>query len=151
MTIDSYSLFKKDCTKKSKYILEQFSGTYEPLHVEAKRSGEIVLYVSNKPTRPRFDGRINPSLELSGAGGLHISGLFIPDPNRPDIGYGDVKGTNDALLWILTECQIELFVFKGKKPVINNLFSMLFDNDTDLEAEMEACRQKAKMHVATNK
>lgn len=150
MIIDSYSLFIKDLEKKSKYFLEYRSSVYEPIHIKQKKSGDIVLYVSQVPEPIRLKAKNKPSWELSAAG-QHISGLYIPDYNRPDIGYGDIKGTEDALLWIKVCCQIELMVFKGKKPVKEFLYSMLASRSKELEQDINGFRKQANIQNATNK
>jgi hypothetical protein len=148
MIFDNYSRYIKKQGKKYVYTLEACTGHYEPIHRQGKRAPhEVPLYVTPKPDAVHCHSRREPALALSGAGGVYYSGLFIPDPAKPEIAFGDIG--LDAIIFIGQSEQVELFIGKGKKPVSPQLFSMLSDGDPDLLAEIEEQRQKAK--VLTNK
>ena len=140
--IDSYSLFKKDLNWKTKYILAACSVPYEILHRPNKK-GEMVLYLSAVPDCVESHSHRKPALSLSISGSIYISGLYIPDLKKPEIAFGDVKGTEDAILCLTGENQLELFIAKGKKALSHQLYQLFHDSaDAELEAEIADHRQK---------
>lgn len=143
MLIDSYTRYRRDPTKKTKCLLEAYSQAYEPLHRPSKRTGQVVLYVTQVPECIQAHASRKPALTLIGAGSFYLSGVFMPDIERPGVGFGDVQGTEDSLLFIQSDAQVELFVSKGKKTFGFQIFSMFADGDQDLQAEIADHRQKA--------
>jgi hypothetical protein len=141
MIIDALYIFKKDAGKKTKYSLAANSEHYEPLHKQSKRSNDIPLYLTSNPGYIDADPARKPALGLSTAGGVHCTGLFIPDPNRPNLAYGDYQA--DAFLCFLSEGEAEVFICKGKKNLAMNLYGMAADLDIDLVAEIADHRQRA--------
>jgi len=142
--IDSYSLYKHDTSTKTKYLLKSFSGVYDPLHRPSKRINEVPLYITSVPNSIKSNARRKPNQTLSGTGSTYISGIFNPDLNSPEIGYGDIRGTEDALLIITKESQAEILVFKGKKSVAYQLYTILLDPDIDLLEELEDHRSNSE-------
>jgi len=71
----------------------------------------------------------------------HISGVFIPDITKPNIAFGDIKGTKDLLILFIKECSIEIFVSIGKKNLENGIFNLV--NDGELEGKMAELRKNA--------
>ena len=57
----------------------------------------------------------------------NISSVFIPDSNKPLLGYGDIKGTLDALLvYFSTDYkQVELFIIRGEKFNQRALYNLM--------------------------
>lgn len=143
MIIDNYSLYQKKQGKKHTFTLEKCSGLYEAIHRCGKRAPfEIPLYVTPVPDAVHCHSERKPALSLSGAGSVYYSGLYIPDPERPELAFGDI--CLDAILFIGHGEKAELFIAKGKKCVAAQLYSMLSDGDPDLLVEIENHRQKAK-------
>jgi hypothetical protein len=141
--IDSYSLFKKDLNLKTKYILAACSVPYELLHRPNKK-GEVVVYLTAVPDCIESHSQRKPALSLS-ISGIYISGLYIPDLKKPEIAFGDVKGTEDAILCVMGENQLEIFIAKGKKALSHQFYQLFHDGaDIDLEAEIADHRQKAE-------
>jgi len=70
-----------------------------------------------------------------------VSGVFIPDIQRPGIGYGDIKGTTDAALFVISENSLEILIAKGKKNTAFALYQLLVDGE--LDSEIEALRKGA--------
>lgn len=146
MIIDSLSLYRKDAHKKSLYILAAFSEHYPPIHRPRKKGNEIPLYISSGRPTVHTHSKRKPALEMSGVEG-HYSGLFIPDPQRPELAFGDMAGTEDALLVIIHDGQAEVLACKGKKSVSSQLYAMLADADQDLMSEIEEHRTRAKQQM----
>ena len=143
MFFDSYSQYRKEQGKKTKFILRKRFGHYDALHKSGKRNPtEIPLYISPVPDAVHSHSQRKPSLAISGAGGVYFSGLYIPDLTKPNIAYGDMA--EDALLFIKGEDQAEVLVSKGKKVLSFQLFNMLSDNDSDMMAEIADLREKAE-------
>lgn len=98
--IDSYSRYHKDEGKKTKYTLIDHSALYEPLDKWDKRSPDIPLYCGAVPDAVNCHSQRKPALSLTGAGGQYFTGLYIPDPARPDLAFGDFG--NDSILCLKT-------------------------------------------------
>lgn len=141
MLIDFYAVYLRDPGKKTKWVLEAFSGSYAELQRPGKRDNLIPLYLTSVPECVQAHSSRKPALTLSGAGGAYFTGLFIPDPTRPDLAFGDMG--EDALLFLRQGDKVELLIAKGKKAVAPQLFSMLSDGDPDLLAEIAEHRKRA--------
>ena len=141
--IDSYYRFerKPDAMAKTRRDLITFFRTYEPLH-KANRSSEVCLYLSDAGNI-NSRSRRRPRQRISDPQGNHISAIYHPEPEMPEFGYGDVKGTQDALLFIFSPdtTRIEILVAKGKGTVVQNLFDLLCDGE--LENEIRSLRMEA--------
>jgi hypothetical protein len=140
MIFDFYAHYVKDMTKKHKFIQTFHAGEYEPFQRAAKRTGEIVLYLSPTGDETHAHAARKPALRVSSAGGKHISGLFFPDLDHASLAMGDFE--NDALLFMLSDREIEVLVSRNRKPFSNQLFSQLADGDPDLMDEVEGFRRQ---------
>lgn len=81
--------------------------------------------------------------QMSISRGKHISGVFVPNLENNLIAYGDVQGTNDAIILLFndTYTQIEILVARGK---IND--SIFLYNEVlagEYNTEIEILRAKA--------
>ena len=67
--------------------------------------------------------------------GKNISNIKIPNLDFPLYGYGDTKGTQDALLFIFNDDYktLEIFVARGLKNNQFGLWQRLIDGDLDEE------------------
>lgn len=76
-----------------------------------------------------------------------ISSVFIPSLDKQQLGYGDVKGTQDALLFVFSPdySSMEIFVARGYKNNQKRLFNLLYDNE--LVEEMHRLRNRAVNQV----
>ena len=73
----------------------------------------------------------------------NISSVFIPILNKHWLGYGDVKGTQDALLFVFNGdyTRMEIFVARGYKNNRKGLFNLLYDNE--LSEQLDMLRERA--------
>ena len=73
----------------------------------------------------------------------NISSVFIPDSNKPRLGYGDIKGTLDALLvYFSTDYkQVELFIIRGEKFNQRALYNLMVTGQ--LNQEIQEVRNQA--------
>ena len=77
----------------------------------------------------------------------NISSVFIPDQNIPRLGYGDIKGTLDALLvhFSTDYKQMELFIIRGEKFNQRALYNLMATGR--LNQEVHIFRGKAKNEI----
>ena len=144
MILDSYYKFEKLPNKgrgKTRRDLVAFTNHYEPLH-KANKAGDVWVYLNNPDHIQSKLGR-RPEQTISNTG--HVSSVFKPDLEHPDLGYGDSKDTTDALLFVFSpdlNC-LEIFIAKGKKHIMQNLFTVFVDGE--LDSELETLRHQAKV------
>lgn len=112
--------------------------------------GDIIIYYNDVPTQ--FGGDVHRKADKSlSIKGNNLSSVYIPDPAR-NIGYGDFRGTTDALLFVFHDLKvinrviqqgsvIEVFVARGKSNDRVPLFELL--SDGELDEEMNELRLKA--------
>ncbi len=115
--------------------------------------GDIIIYYGDVPTL--YGGDVHRKADKSmSIKGKNLSSVFVPDVEKP-LGYGDFKGTTDALLFVFHNLNvvngiiqdgsiIEVFVARGKSKDRVPLFELL--SDGSLDDEMETLRQQATSH-----
>ena len=89
-------------------------------------------------------GKEKPAFTLCSNEQGHISGIYLPDlEEAAHLGYGDIKGTQDGLICEFSENYqvLEIYVFKGLKSIIEQLFWIMVDGE--LEQELEGIRNEA--------
>jgi len=141
MIIDCYYRFEKNENGKSKtrFDLAAFSDTYEPLHKQNAK-GEVFLYLSHTPERVTAHQKRKSDFCISTREG-YVSAVYVPDIQKPHLAFGDVRNTQDAMLFMVWEKAIEIFIAKGKRNVVNNLFNLLYDGE--LETEIAHLKEQA--------
>lgn len=74
----------------------------------------------------------------------HLSSIFIPDLNGHLIGYGDIRGTLDALILLFnpTYTTIEIFIARGYVNDIHALYAQV--KEGEFQQEFETLRKTAK-------
>ena len=116
---------------------------------DATNAGDLVIYLGDVPEQ--YGGNVHRKADKSiTIKGKNLSSVFVPDPSN-NFGYGDVKGTTDALLFIFDDIQIvdgciisgavEVFVARGKSKDRVPLYNLLCDGE--LEEEMNELRARA--------
>ena len=77
-------------------------------------------------------------------GNSNISTVFCPCLKNHMFGYGDINGTQDAILFIFSDQYkvIEMFIARGYKNDIQNLFSECLTGA--LDNEIKQLRERAK-------
>ena len=113
-----------DCTASTKSYPE-----FENLR---NKSGELFMYLGDVPAR--FGGDVRRKADKAITRGKNISSLYIPD-TALNMGYGDIKGTQDAILIITNSdyTTMEIFTARGQKNNRLNLWQMLADGQLDDE------------------
>ena len=76
-------------------------------------------------------------------GNTNVSSVFIPDLKTHLIGYGDINGSQDALILQFSTdySTIEVFIARGYKNHISALYTAF--KEGDLQEEAEGLRTKA--------
>lgn len=108
------------CRDKVKRFFFYYGGVPESFNAHAQRKADRVI-----------------------TNGDSLSSVYIPDLDNPLLGYGDMRGTNDALLFLFTDDykQIEIFVARGYKNNAKGLFTLFADGE--LADEVAHLRQQA--------
>lgn len=77
----------------------------------------------------------------------NISSVFIPNQNKSHLGYGDVKGTQDALLVVFSADYhtMELFIIRGEKFNQRALYGLMATGQ--LNQEIQYFRNNSKSVV----
>jgi hypothetical protein len=136
--IDAYFHFKKVAGKKSKYLLAHKAGVYEPLDATNK-AGECLVYLTESSyLQSRRQRQAN--FALSNPKFHHLTGVFIPEPSKPNLAFGDFK-RQDGWLIVIGEGFVEILVLAGKATAVKTLHSMLCDGEFD--SELQAMRKQA--------
>lgn len=124
------------------------TNSYNPFETLRNNAGELFMYIGDN-THTEAGNKGKSDLALSK--GVHISSIYRPEIET-DFGFGDVKNTTDALLFIfhnfnivngaITEgSEVEIIVARGMRKDRQNLYTLLLDGD--LNAEIELLRQQA--------
>ena len=162
--LTDYYRFERRATK-SKTRLDCTASTRSYPEFEEKRSsksikaterrdatniGDLVIYYGEVPES--FGGEVRRKAgKCITMKSRNISSVYVPDPDS-DLAYGDVRGTNDALLFVLHDvavvdgvinagATIEVFVARGKSKDRVPLYNLLADGG--LDDEMADLRNQA--------
>lgn len=140
MILDAlYKLSKSE--GKTRFNVTGSTGNYDVFETLKNAKGELFFYYCDTPERFKADVRRKADKIISNRFGKNVSSVFVPDIQLP-FAYGDVNGTNDAILLIFNSdhTQIEIFVAKGKRNNRLQLFQLLTDGE--LQIEIEALRKR---------
>ena len=143
MKPDSYYRFRKVPERKTLMILESFAREYEPLNVAKKRTNQVYCYLTEKPSNIVAERARKPAFSISNDIYRHLSGIYIPDlKGNAYLGYGDIKGTQDGLLFEFSESYqvLEIYVLKGQKNVIEQWYWIMAD--FELEQGLESIKNE---------
>lgn len=142
MILDAlYKLAKGE--NKTRFNVTHSTGNYEVFEMLKNAKGQLFFYYCDTPERFKADVKRKADKIISNRFGKNVSSVFVPDVSLP-LGYGDVNGTNDAILLIFNpdHTEIEILVAKGKRNNRLALYHMLTDGE--LQAEIEAMRTAVK-------
>lgn len=127
---------------KSRYDITASTQGYEPFETMLKnRKKGLSFYFGDVPDWWHFSSKDRPDKAISKSD--NISSVFVPDVTLP-FAFGDVKGTQDAILIIHSNDwqAIEIFISRGQKNNRRNLYILLCDGE--LDHEIETLRNKTK-------
>lgn len=105
------------------------------------RAKRFFCYYNGLPNSFSLSAKNNAEMAITNA--KNISSVFIPVLNKNWLGYGDVKGTHDALLFVFSNDYsiMEIFIARGYKNNRKRLFDILYDNE--LCDELHQLRERA--------
>ena len=142
---DYYLLQELKVIKSHRFDCIASTGGYIPFETIAQRTKDkkLFLYYSEVPNTFKSDIKRKADRVLTN--GNNISSVFIPELENPYLGYGDTKGTNDALLFRFSEDykQLEIFVARGYKNNVKGLFNLFYDGELNEEIN----KLKSKINV----
>lgn len=153
MTPTQYYRFER-ITTKSKYRLDCAASTmgysvFESMRATKKRGtttqkGDLYFYFLDVPRQFGGDIHSKATKSLTTSKGHNLSSMIAPDQTSR-YAFGDVRGTNDAILFVIDGVQgaaVELFIFEGqahKKRIIWQMASR-----GELDKELAAIRTQAR-------
>ena len=117
---------------------------------DATNIGDLVIYFGDVPEA--FGGNVHRKADKAiTIKGKNLSSVYVPDP-ASNFGFGDVRGTADALLFVFENMEIvngtisqgaviEVFIARGKSKDRVPLFNLLCDGE--LDEEMSELRARA--------
>jgi len=131
---DQRSKYRLDCTASSK--------SYPEFETMRNKAGAFFFYFGDVPEQ--FGGDVHRKADKAVTKTKNISSVFVPDVKQR-FGYGDVRGTQDALLFIFGSdySQIDVYVARGQRNNRMQLYNLL--SDGELTEEME----QLKRHLVT--
>ena len=148
MIITDYYRMEKLPEQKSKMRLECLLSTKSYPEFEAMRNkhGAFFFYFGDVPDR--FGVDIHRKADKAITKTKNISSVFVPDVEQR-FGYGDVRGTNDALLFLFNDnfTQIDVFVARGQRNNKMQLYLLLADGE--LANEVDQLKQQAVTDLVT--
>lgn len=118
---------------------------------DATELNALVIYFGDVPEQ--FGGEVHRKADKAiTIKGKNLSSVYVPEPSTP-YGYGDVRGTTDALLFVFDNLEVadgvvlgggvDVFVARGKSKDRVPLYNLLTDGE--LEDEMRELRQRARV------
>ena len=119
------------------------TGEYPRFEQMAAKSRVKRFYCYYNGIPDSFSNRAREQAERAITNTKNISSVFIPNLNKPLFGYGDVKGTQDAILFVFSAdySLMEVFIARGYKPHQKALYASMMRGD--LNTEMSRIRQAA--------
>ncbi|MCQ2289738.1 MAG: hypothetical protein MJZ63_00485 [Muribaculaceae bacterium] len=141
---DYYKMQELKVMKSHRFDCTASTGEYPLFEAIAHRArnGRFYCYYNGIPDS--FSANAQRKADKALSNGDNISSVYIPNLSSPLIGYGDVNGTNDGLLFLFSEDykMLEIFVARGYKNNIRNLFYLFADGE--LDDELARIREQAK-------
>ena len=147
MILTDYYKMEKLPTCKSKMRLDCIAstGTYDPFEVRATKTREkrFKFYYGSTPEKFKAEAKRKSGMAISDMGD-NLTSIYTPDLENPLMGYGDMVGTQDALLFLFDDDyrSVEVFVARGLKNHIKGLFFQFADGE--LDEEIKILREQAK-------
>lgn len=145
MILTDYYLMKEIKVLKS-HRLDCVASTcgYLPFETIAQRARDKRFFLYYNGVPDTFSVNAKRKADQAITNGDNISSVFTPDLENPLFGYGDTKGTKDALLFLFSPDykQLEVFVARGYKNNVKGLFNLFLDGE--LVDEIEELKKHAK-------
>lgn len=126
------SATRYDCVKSTR--------SYPVLEEMRNKAGELFFYFHDVPDH--FTAKAKRKADKAITKTKNISSIYVPDVNRM-LGYGDMRETLDALLFVFSNdyTQMEIFVGRGQRNNRMALYQLL--SDGELEADIKCLKEIA--------
>lgn len=141
---DYYKMEEVKVRKSHRFDCTASTGGYNPFEAIASRSRDKRFFIYYNGIPDSFSANAQRQADRAITNGDNLSSVYIPDLDTPLMGYGDMQGTNDALLFLFKEDykQMEIFVARGYKNNVKGLFALFAEGE--LSAETDRLRQQAR-------
>jgi len=150
MILTDYYKFEHlpDCKSKMRIDCTASTKSYPEFEGLRNKDNKLFLYFGDVPDR--FGGDAHRKADKCLTKTKSISSVYVPDAAL-NLAYGDVKGTQDALLIVNDSdyTTIEIFIVRGQKSNRLNLWQNLADGQ--LENEISELRARAVTESVTDK
>lgn len=132
---DYYKMQEIRPLKSHRFDCMASTGEYPPFEQIKHRAkdGRFFFYYNGVPDT--FSANAQRKADRAITNGNNISSVYIPDLQEPLKGFGDVRGTDDGLLFLFSADykQIEIFVARGYRNHIKNICNLFLDGEFDNE------------------
>lgn len=145
MILTDYYLMREVKVRKSHRLdCVASTGEYPPFEYIAQKSRDKCFFLYYNGVPETFSMNAQRKADRAITNGDNISSVYIPDLENPLLGYGDTRGTNDALLFLFSQDykQLEIFVARGYKNNSKGLFNLFADGE--LSGEIDRMRKQVK-------
>lgn len=157
MILTDYYRFSKQAGQKSKLSLLCVKSTHSYNLFEERRAridkkatqkrdainvGDLRIYFSSVHDNIHATSSRRASVCIS-MSSHNLTSVYLPNLENPTKGYGDIQGTQDGVVIAANGdfTDIELFLARGVKNSIGNLFSLFIDGE--LDEELKRLRETA--------
>lgn len=116
---------RSESTSQTRVDCVEHTGCYEMFEDIAKRSrdGKLHLFIAN-PQKYQTPAQTIAGCSITN--GKHITSVEIPDFRHALDGYGDINGTEDAVLVRFTSLRgFEMYIARGEKARARKLCALL--------------------------
>lgn len=141
MILTDYLCFEeKRVIKSHRLDCTLSAGGYEPIENKKKigRDKVVRLYCYLNGVPDSFSANAKRKADIAITDGANNwSSIYTPQAESPLMGYGDMAGTDDALLFLFSTDykKMEVFVVRGGKNNQKMLYTMFADGELDEEVE----------------
>lgn len=127
---------RMDCTLSTK--------SYPDLESLRNKAGKLFFYFHDLPEHFKANAKRKADKAITKT--KSISSVYLPEITLP-LGYGDIKGTQDALVFVFSEdfTTMDVFVARGQRNNKTGLYNLLADGE--LDEEIEAMKKQAQTEM----
>lgn len=148
MILTDYYKMTKLPEGKSKLRIDCTASTKSYPEFEELRNKKEALFFYFGDVPDCFNGNAKRKADKALTKTKSISSIYVPDIEKR-LGFGDMVGTLDALLFIFNNdyTEIEIFIARGQKNNVRQLYNLL--SDGELKNEIEQLRTRAVTELVT--
>ncbi len=150
MILTDLYVFEKLPEQKSKSRIDCTLSTKSYPEFEQMRNKAAALFMYFGDVPDGFKGDIKRKADKALTKTKNISSIYVPDIEKR-YGFGDVRGTTDALLFIFNAdyTKIDVLIARGQKNNKNQLYCIF--SDGELNDEIEQLKKRLVTDSVTNK